>query len=106
MQQKLRLEKERLEEETRLKKVADDEAKKVASMAGTSFTQPLPSLKSSSTSVDSHLVVAGENYAVSRLKGELAYQHIQMRLLAQRHELEMNQLRDENSRLFFLASYN
>ncbi len=104
MQRKLRLENERLEEETRLKKVADDEAKKVASMAVTQ--PPLPSLKSSSTSVDSHLIVAGENYAVSRLKGELAYQHMQMRLLAQRHELEMNQLRDENSRLFFLASYN
>ena len=70
-------------------------------MEAITLTRSLSSV-SSSSSTNSQLVAQSESAVVTKLKGELAYQHLRMRLQAQRHEFEVNQLQNENSRLFFL----
>ena len=91
-----------------MKQIVKDKVKEVASIAAAPvLTQPLYSVNLSSY-MNSKLTVASDIAVVAKLKGELAYQHMQIRLQAQKHahDLEMHQLRDENSRLFFLFSYN
>ena len=105
MQQRTQLENQRLEEDFKLKKIADDEAKKIATMEANTLARSLLSANSF-LSTNSKLVAQSESAVVANLKGELAYQHLQMRLQAQRYEFEVNKLQNENSRLFFLSSYN
>ncbi len=99
------MENQRVQEEVKLKQIADNEAKKIAEKDANALSGPaLPA--NSCSSVNSQPVAQSESALVTKLKGELAYQHLLMRLQAQRHELEMNQLQNESSRLFFLHSYS